>query len=130
MRVLRTWSRPPSLSCHRGRPMSSPILRCASSHLAWSVLSCLALGGRISAQGLKLNGPLARPIGGDIRSSELSRDGARLVYVADQDVDERFDLYSVDARAPTPLSVRLDLPHDFADVQPRFSITPDASRVV
>src|SRR5262249_61333789 len=72
------------------------------------VLCVLALGALAAAQEQRLNGPLARPVGGDIRSFVFSPNGARLVYTADQDVDERVDLYSVLATNPTP--VRLGAP--------------------
>src|SRR5262245_5186550 len=107
------------------------ILRYTRAPLVWSALAWFLCGlPAASAQGLKLNGPLPRSIGGDIRAAELSRDGDHLVYVADQDVDERFDLHAVDARAESPVPVRLNLPRDFADVQPRFLITPDGGSVL
>ena len=96
-----------------------------------SVCCCLAslsLGlASTSAQGLRLNGPLARPIcvptngrekalklngdlvaGGDVQpgygylGNNISPDGSRVVYLADQDEDNAAELYSVpiDGSAP------------------------------
>src|SRR5262245_37516811 len=46
------------------------------------------------AQGIKLNGPLARPVGGDIREFQVSPDGTRVIYAADQDTNDVVELYS------------------------------------
>ena len=68
--------------------------RCHSSRLVLPGVVFLALlAPAVAAQGFKLSSPLARPIGGDIRTYDVSPDGARVVYVADEDVDEVFELY-------------------------------------
>ena len=82
---------------------------------------------------VKLNAPLVA--GGDVspfaHGQGLSRDGRRVVYHADQDADERFELYSVpiEGGTPTPLCgpmvVGGDVPN-YGD----FAITADSARVI
>src|SRR5262245_39333309 len=93
------------MACERERGLpSSPFpealvmtaIRLAAFVRSVPVLLC-ALVPLASGQGVKLSGPLARPIGGDIRAYELSPDGARVVYTADQDADEVFELYTAKA---------------------------------
>jgi Tol biopolymer transport system component len=61
---------------------------------------------------IRVNMPLA--VGGDVTSFSISADGGRVLYGADQDVDERFELYAyVRGLAPTtppgaPPKVRRD----------------------
>ncbi|MGB5178390.1 MAG: hypothetical protein WBP44_06640 [Gammaproteobacteria bacterium] len=52
------------------------------------------------AVSIKLNSPLTA--GGNVSAAELeiSSDGERLVYLADQDVDEDYELYRVDLETP------------------------------
>src|SRR5262249_7717010 len=52
----------------------------------------------IAAQNLKLNGPLARGVAGEITSPQASPDGKYVVYAADRDGDHFFELYSVMAK--------------------------------
>jgi hypothetical protein len=59
-----------------------------------STSALLALTAATFAQGVKLSGALARPIGGDIYSYELNADGRYVFYIADQDQDDVFELYS------------------------------------
>lgn len=66
-----------------------PALRVVPSVLA---LVCL-LVPTTSAQGRKLNGPLARPFGGDIQDYVASPGGERIVYLADEETDEVFELF-------------------------------------
>jgi Tol biopolymer transport system component len=73
-------------------------------HLSLVLLASLAPAA--SGQGVKLNGPLARPIGGDIRDYALSPDGTRVVYVADQESDDVFELYCAKSSGTgTPLKL-------------------------
>lgn len=51
----------------------------------------------LASQGLELSGPLARPVGGDVFAHALTPDGARVVYVADERVDDLDELFA----APT-----------------------------
>jgi Tol biopolymer transport system component len=80
--------------------------------------------------GAKLNGPL--PFGGDVLPEFLiSVDSARVVYVADQQVDEVYELYSVPVAGPAGAGIRLNdtLPPG-GDVMSNFLISPDGARVV
>ncbi len=91
-----------------------------------------------SASAVKLNGPLVA--GGDVAMAfgtgdfQVSPDGTRVVYRADQDVDERFELYSVPIDAgssPVKLSAPLVAGGDVsAGYHSSFRISPDSSRVV
>ncbi|MEM6572969.1 MAG: hypothetical protein AAF736_01770, partial [Pseudomonadota bacterium] len=82
--------------------------------VVWFIVAVLAVLNLLSfpafAQGgpVRLNGLLVE--GGDIRSSTISPDGAAVVYVADQDIDEVFELYSVsiDGGVPVKLNEPLD----------------------
>ncbi len=63
-----------------------------------------------SAPSRKLNPPLALgPSPGDVVSFSLSADGERVVYRADQEVDERFELYAAPAE-PGAEPVKLSPP--------------------
>lgn len=63
------------------------------------------LAGLASAQQVKLNGPLARPVGGDIFSFTLSADGQFLVYTADQDQDDVVELYARSRSGGAPVKL-------------------------
>jgi len=58
------------------------------------LVSAAGLAAVASSQGQKLNGPLARPLGGDIYQHEVSPDGARAVYLADQRIDGVLELFA------------------------------------
>ena len=73
---------------------------------------------------------MPRSVGGDIRGYQLSPDGERVVYVADQELDERFDLFAAKVTSGGPTSFRLNTPSSFGDVEPDFQISPDSRRVV
>ena len=91
-----------------------------------------------SAASVKLNGTMVA--GGDVTMAyglgdfQVSPDGARVVYRADQDADDVFELFSVpiDASAsPVKLSGALVAGGDVAAVDSSsFGISPDGSRVV
>src|SRR5262245_8426280 len=100
----------------------------ASSRLGSSVslVSVLCVASA-SAQSVKLNGPLARPIGGDVLSCQVNGDGSRVVYLADQERDDVFELYCVKPGA-TPIRLNASLPEG-SDVG-SFKLTPDGQRVV
>ena len=78
----------------------------------------------------KLNAPLPRAPGGDVVQERYTPDGARLVFLADPERDEVFELYSVPASGGT--RVKLNGPLDPSeDVYWYFLlITPDSSRVL
>jgi Tol biopolymer transport system component len=79
---------------------------------------------------LKLNGSLAQ--GASVLASGVafSPNGARVLYMADQEQDERFELYSVPTLGGTPVRLNATLANG-GDVTPgsqRFS--PDGTRVI
>jgi len=87
---------------------------------------------------LRLNGPLVA--GGDVDDPtaesalelayQISPDGERVVYLADQDADEVFELYSVSLLARQPVrKLNAPLPAG-GDVVRGFCISPDGSTVV
>ena len=72
---------------------------------------------------VKLNGPLTA--GGNVSASgfETSSDGKRLIYLADQDADEDFELYMVDLETPaSTVKVNPSLPAGGEVV--RFALFP------
>ncbi|MSR62706.1 MAG: hypothetical protein EXS08_09725 [Planctomycetes bacterium] len=81
-----------------------------------------------SAAAVKLNGALVA--GGDVTAPfELSGDGRWLVYRADQEVDEQFELYAVPldgSAGPRRLDPQT---HVYGDCD-AFQLTPDSTRVV
>ncbi len=92
----------------------------------WELYSA-SLGG---GSPVKLNGPLAS--GGDVLADGIafSPIGDRAVYVADQEQDQRFELYSVPTLGGTPVRLNAMLANG-GDVTPgsqRFS--PDGARVL
>jgi len=58
------------------------------------VSAALGLALPASAQAHKLNAALARPAGGDVRSYRLSTNGDHVVFVADQDADDVYELFT------------------------------------
>ena len=75
---------------------------------------------------IKLNGNLVP--GGEVQAYEVSADGARVVYIADQDSDELFELYSV--RVDGGMPVRLNPPLPLGGNVSEFAVSPDGTRVV
>ncbi len=86
------------------------------------------LAKEASAQGRRLNGALARPLGGDVVSHALSANGERVVYVADQDTDGFFELFSA---KPSVAGARVKLASPAPDSRYRFifSIGPRGRHV-
>lgn len=86
---------------------------------------------RVAAGGgaaIKLSADL--PAGGDVlfsSSYEIAPDSSRVVYLADQELDGHFDLYSV--LLVDGSRIKLSNP-DFAAQAGAFLITPDSTRVV
>jgi hypothetical protein len=98
-----------------------------------SLVLVLAVGvsaPAVSAQGMKLNPPLARAGGGDIRDFALSPDGRRAVYVADQEHDDVFELYSVSPTASGRRTVKINAPLTTGGTVRAFRIDPSGTRVV
>lgn len=92
-----------------------------------------------SALPTKLNPTLVS--GGNVLDTQfrLTPDGNRVVYVADRDADEIFELYSVPVTGPITATVKLngaltsggDVGYFFPSGTPTFFyITPDSSRVI
>ena len=94
-------------------------------------LGAIAADAVVTGPVQQLNGPMAA--GGDVRGHgagfEVSADASRVVYLADQDADEVFELYS----RPTDGSgaaVKLNEPISGERDVHQFAISPDSSRVV
>src|SRR5262245_61416898 len=111
-----------------GAPMPIPSFgRAGFSRALVPLLACAA----IHAQSVKPS-ELAPSIVGDVQGFLLSPDGGRVVYIADQDTDQLFELYS----APTDGSqsaVKLNVPAmapglTFGSNSPGFLIAPGGSR--
>lgn len=79
---------------------------------------------------VRLSGDLPiGPPGGDVETFQLTRDG-RLVYRADVDEIEDFDLFVLDLRQGSPRKLSTDLgPDDDVALVP-FTLAPDEQRVV
>jgi len=60
-------------------------------------------------EGIKLNGTLVA--GGDVTSFQISSDGSHVVYRADQDTDDVYELYVSDSSAPEPTPTPTATPH-------------------
>lgn len=96
-----------------------------------ALVFALILPVSLSSQGLKLNEPLARPIGGDVEGFVVSPDGTRVAYVADQDSDDVFEIFSVAADgsgSPVKLNVPLTGALDVYAFDLAFS--PDGARIL
>jgi hypothetical protein len=89
-----------------------------------------------SAAAVKLNKPLAA--GGDVLTeAQISPNSSRVIYTADQDTDEVYELYSVPLAGPASAGVKLNsplvsegdlgLPPTYSNA---FKISPDSARVV
>lgn len=89
--------------------------------LAIIALFSAALAAPAASQNSKLHPPLSG--GQDVHRYEMSADGKRVVYLADQDVDGPLNLYSVGARGEA--MKRLD-----SRPCAQFVISPDSRRVV
>ncbi len=85
-----------------------------------AALPAFSLATLSTAQSIQLYGSLGQPLRGDVTSFLVTPDGARVVYRADQDFDDVFELFSVPAdrssapvRLNDPLGARADV-NDFA----------------
>ncbi|MCI0636241.1 MAG: hypothetical protein L0206_20355, partial [Actinobacteria bacterium] len=96
-----------------------------------ALLACVAAPGTVPQQGIKLNGPLVSGGGtsGDVSDYRRSPDGTRIVYRADQEADQVFELYSVPATGASS-AVKLNGPLPTNGDAGGFEITPDGTRVV
>ena len=77
----------------------------------------------------RLNGPIHS--GGDVYNSfRFTPDSGSVVYVADQDIDNKHELYMVSVTAPgEPLKLSGPMP-DGGDVGERFIFTPDGKSLI
>lgn len=99
-------------------------------------ISCLAVFGSlclasvVQAQGYKLSGALAPSpaFGGDVSEASISPDGTRVVFLADQEIDDKVELYSVPLGGGSLVKLSGSLVAN-GDVE-SFEISPDGSRVV
>jgi len=82
-----------------------------------------------SAAPVKQSGALVT--GGDVQSDfAFTPDGGRLVYRADAETDERFELFGAAPAGPaSPVKLNPSLVAD-GDVRPGFVLAPDGSRVI
>jgi Tol biopolymer transport system component len=82
-----------------------------------------------AAAGVKLNGALVP--GGDVGDYVASPNGARVVYRADQETDEAFELYSVPIAGPAAVGVKLNGPLVAGgSVSEGAAFSPNSARVV
>jgi Tol biopolymer transport system component len=94
-----------------------------------ALVSGLALAP-LGLRGRKLNGPLdTLSVVGDVDEFQVSPDGVRVVYLADQDTPGVIELYSA-RRDGTGTPVRLSGPLVAQGDVDSFQITPDGARVV
>lgn len=77
---------------------------------------------------MQLNKPM--PPGGLVRRFEFAPDGDRVVYMAEQDIDEIMELYSVPVAGPSDEAVQLNGFLGLAGDVESFVISPDGRRVV
>ncbi len=77
---------------------------------------------------VKLSGTM--PATGDVTRFKISSDGRYVVYLADQDTDFVFELYSVPLAGPSTARVKLNRPLASDGDVIDFDISPDGSRVV
>lgn len=79
--------------------------------------------------GVKLNGPLVA--GGNVYNFQISSDGQRVAYAADQDALDQTELYSVPITGPASAAVKLNetLTTSTIVYSQSFRISPDSSRV-
>jgi Tol biopolymer transport system component len=82
-----------------------------------------------AALGIKLNGVMAE--GGDVRSFQISPDSSRVVYWADQQTDEVYELFTVPITGPPAAGIKINKISLAGLWTVRsFQISRDSSRVV
>jgi Tol biopolymer transport system component len=101
------------------KPLHGPVTWCSGG----PVDVCL------SSPAVKLSGSLVD--GGDVMAFAVGPDGSRVVYTADQDVDRRYELYSVPLGGPSGSETKINsaLPEN-GTVWPGATISPDGGRVI
>jgi len=80
------------------------------------------------AAGIKLNGTLVP--GGNVVGFNISPDSSRVVYTADQETDNHFEIYSVSLAGPAAAGIKLNGALAALGNVGNFQISPDSSRVV
>jgi dipeptidyl aminopeptidase/acylaminoacyl peptidase len=105
------------------------VYRADQETFAVDELYSVPIGGPASA-GVKLNSTL--PEGGDVdfKNFAVSPDSSRVVYVADQEVDEVEEIFSVPITGPATSGVKLNDPLPLGGDVENFKINPDSSSVV
>jgi Tol biopolymer transport system component len=105
------------------------IYRADQETFAVDELYSVPIDGPVSA-GVKLNSAL--PEGGDVdfKNFAVSPDSSRVVYVADQDVDEVDEIFSVPITGPATSGVKLNDPLPLGGDVENFKINPDSSSVI
>ncbi|MBK7897860.1 MAG: hypothetical protein IPJ90_23845 [Anaerolineaceae bacterium] len=84
---------------------------------------------RFPSGAAKLNGPLT--LGGDVLDYKLSPDGTRVVYRADEIVNDRFEIFSVSINGPATSRIKLNGSLTPVNGQVlTYAISPNNSRVV
>ena len=99
--------------------------------VGFTELYSVPIGGGPPADVIKLNKALVVP-GGSVQEGTISPDSKRVVYLADQDTNEVFELYSVPIRGPASDGLKLNkaLVPGGDVVIPPLLISPDSTRVV
>jgi Tol biopolymer transport system component len=101
-------------------------VRVLSSVAATLLLGTLIVAAPHEAAAVKLNPSLVP--GGSVLEAQLTPNGSRVVYRADQEANGRVELYSVPVNGGTP--VKLNGPLVAGGSVSAFQITPDGNRVV
>ena len=83
-----------------------------------------------ASEGVKLNSAL--PEGGDVdfKNFAVSPDSSRVVYVADQEIDEVDEIFSVPITGPATSGVKLNDPLPLGGDVENFKINPNSSSVI
>jgi Tol biopolymer transport system component len=90
-------------------------------------LYSVPIGGPSTAA-VKLHPPLAPTA--DIVSFALTPDGSRVIFLADLEVDDLLELYSIPVAGPGSAAQKLSIPIASPNDVSGFEISPDGSRVV
>ncbi len=103
-----------------------PVLTAAGWLLAMMMLGGILLATPDEAAAIKLNPPLVA--GGAVLDVQLTPDGTRVVYLADQETNGVAELYSVPVSGGP--ATKLNKPLVAGGAVKAFNLTPDGSRVV
>jgi Tol biopolymer transport system component len=81
-----------------------------------------------AAAGIKVNGALVP--GGNVRDFLISPNNSRVIYQADQETDNIFELYSVPLSGPATVGIKLNKALVASGFFRSYQVSPDSSRVV